>query len=231
MIITNMVGITITILLDSGAASNHIKRELVCKLGLVELDRAIPLIINGFGDTKSKIITKIAQINLLSKNRSHGLQLYCNIIEDEIISNLPGVGVEIYEEFPHLLDHREYLTAPIPRPSQNVDIIIGVRDKPKLFINNNGKGLKLNKECETPCYIEDINGQGNYIQVTRCLFGDVIEGGMSEIINADKNKKIKNKNEATMSIKELFLDAIMVKAFKAMSEADDNEPNLSLIHI
>ena len=140
MIITNMGGITITILLDSGAASNHIKRELVCKLGLLELDRAIPLIINGFGDTKSKIITKIAQINLLSKNRSHGLQLFCNIIEDEIISNLPGVGVEIYEEFPHLLDHREYLTAPIPRPSQNVDIIIGVRDKPKLFIDNIGKG-------------------------------------------------------------------------------------------
>ena len=61
-----MSGITITILLDSGAASNHIKRELVCKLNLLELDRAIPLIINGFGDTKSKIITKIAQINLLS---------------------------------------------------------------------------------------------------------------------------------------------------------------------
>ena len=100
------------------------------------------------------------------------------------------MGVEIYEEFPHLLDHKEYLAAPIPRPSQNVDIIIGVRDKPRLFINNIGKGLKLNKACETPCYIEDINGQGNYIQVTRCLFGDVIEGGTSDVFNADKNKKI-----------------------------------------
>ena len=93
-----------SILIDSGASSSHITRKAANKLGASEKIRRHPLLIYGFGNSRSKPVTKFTSIMLVGA-RNERINVDFNIIESEIISKLPGVTAKIFEEFPHLLRH------------------------------------------------------------------------------------------------------------------------------
>ena len=119
-------GQPLTILIDSGASSSHITRKSANKLGASEKIRRHPLLIYGFGNSRSKPVTKFTSLTLVGA-RNERMNVDFNIIESEIISKLPGVTAQIFEEFPHLLQHRRQLSTRIPRPNTEVDAIIGVK--------------------------------------------------------------------------------------------------------
>ena len=129
-------GQPLTVLIDSGASSSHITRKAANKLGVTEKIRRHPLLIYGFANSRSKPVTKFASLILVGA-RNERINIDFNIIESEIISQLPGVTAQIFEEFPHLLQHRRQLSTRIPRPDTEFDAIIGVKDKEKLALKHN----------------------------------------------------------------------------------------------
>ena len=81
-------------------------------------------------------MTKFASLILVGA-RNERIKIDFNIIESEIVSQLPGVTDQFFEEFSHLLQHRRQLSTRIQRPDTEVDAIIGVKDKPKLALKHN----------------------------------------------------------------------------------------------
>ena len=95
-----MKGQPLTILIDSGASSSHITRNAANKLGASKKIRRHLLLIYGFANSRSKPVTKFASLILVGV-RNERIHFDFNIIESEIISKLPGLAAQIFEEFPH----------------------------------------------------------------------------------------------------------------------------------
>ena len=174
-------GQPLTVLIDSGASSSHITRKAANKLGVTEKIRKHPLLIYGFANSRSKPVTKFASLILVGA-RHEKIHIDFNIIESEIISRLPGVTAQIFDEFPHLLQHRRQLSTGIPRPDTEVDAIIGVKDKPKLMLNDTNN--EINEGCpRNPCVMKNIDDTvKSVIQVQPTIFGDIVEGGINNAI-------------------------------------------------
>ena len=118
-------------------------------------------------------MTKFTSLTLAGA-RNERINVDFNIIESEIISKLPGVTAQIFEEFPHLLQHRRQLSTRIPRPDTEVDAIIGVKDKPKLMLNDTNN--EINEGCpRNPCVMKNIDDTvKSVIQVQPTIFGDIV---------------------------------------------------------
>ena len=166
-----------------------------------------------------------------------------SIIESEIISQLPVVTAQIFDEFPHLLQHRRHLSTRIPGPDTEVDAIIGVKDKPKLMLKDDNTS-EINAGCpRNPCVMKNIDDSVKLvIQVQPTIFGDIVEGGINnaieeflpagkkqgrgvDIINEYKNheKETNDDNtfESILAVRDVPLDILLNKVFETeISEKD-----------
>ena len=228
-------GQSLTILVDSGASSSHITRKAANKVGVIEKIRRHPLLIYGFGNSRSKPVTKFASLTLVGA-RNVKISIDFNIIESEIISKLPGVTSQIFEEFPHLLQHRRQLSTRIPRSDTEVDAIIGVKDKPKLALKHDSINDMYSGCSRNPCVMRNADFTiSSVIQVQPTIFGDIVEGGMNtsieeylpfykkkesgvDKVNDDNpsrvNKTNDNVNESILAIKDVPLDVLLNKVFE-----------------
>ena len=151
-------------------------------MGVIEKIRKHPLLIYGFGNSRSKPVTKFAYLTLVGA-RNEKISIDFNIIESKIISKLPGVTSQIFEEFPHLLHHRRQLSTRIPRPDAEVDAIIGVKDKPKLALKHDSINEMYSGCARNPCVMRNVDFTvRSVIQVQPTIFGDIVEGGMNTSI-------------------------------------------------
>ena len=160
-------------MIDSGSGSSHITRNAVEHINGTIRPRERPLQVIGFGNQKSSIISTYTNLTLTG---SHGekIKINFNIFENQLISNLPGVNNDILDEFPHLLAHKQNLSAPIPRNEQVIDAIIGVRDLPKLYHKHMPKyGIW---QCPEVCVMYRSDGDDSILEARRSIFGTIITG-------------------------------------------------------
>ena len=129
---TKVNNIPLTILVDSGAASSHITEKAVKETKSPTHPRKKPLQVVGFGNVESKIIDSFTVLTLVGVG-GETIDVPFNINKNQILSSIPGVTSAIYDDYPHLSQHHYNLSAPIPRPDQGVDGIIGLRDISKIF--------------------------------------------------------------------------------------------------
>ena len=209
-------------------------RKLFDGLGYKEKKRLMPLQIYGFGNSKSNLVTKFASVTL-EGNHNREVTIDFNIIENSSISKLPGVSGDVYEEFPHLLDHRANLSAPIPRKDHEVDAIIGLRDKPKIYVSSKGIGMKFNK-CQTPCFISNLCKNDDIIEIRKTIFGDIIEGGVNTKIKensvGNEHSEIEKYNEniedSLLIAKDVPLDSILERVFKSLINTNESPDRSAL---
>ena len=160
-------GLPINILLDTGSASSHVTRALIRKIGSEEKTRSRPLQIIGFGNQKADLIYNYATLHLKGKY-GEMTTIDFNIFESDLITDIPGVSSQILDEFPHLMDHRHQLTAPIPRGPQKVDAIIGTRDIVNIYVVN---PMRSKNQCPDVCFLTSVDGSDSAIEARRTLFG------------------------------------------------------------
>ena len=143
---------------------------------------------------------------------------------------------QIFEEFPHLLQHRRQLSTRIPRSDTEVDAIIGVKDKPKLALKHDSINDMYSGCSRNPCVMKNADFTiSSVIQVQPTIFGDIVEGGMNtsieeylpfykkkesgvDKVNDDNpsrvNKTNDNVNESILAIKDVPLDVLLNKVFQ-----------------
>ena len=78
-----MKGQPLTILIDLGGSSSHITRNAANKLGVSDKIRRHPLLIYGFGNSRSKPVTKFASLILVgARNEKNPHRFQYNRIRD-----------------------------------------------------------------------------------------------------------------------------------------------------
>ena len=123
---TTVNDIPLTILVDSGAASSHITEKAEKDTKSLKHPRKKPLQV-GFGNVEFEVINSFT-ILTLTEIGGETIEVPFNINRSQILSSIPGVTSAIFDDYPHLAQHRYNLSAPIPRPDQEGDGIIGLRD-------------------------------------------------------------------------------------------------------
>ena len=180
---TKINQVPINIMIDTGSASSHATKSIIQQMGCTERQRRNPLQVIGFGNKKASLITKYSTLTLLGiEGRKATIDF--NIFEKEFIADLPGVDSQIFDEFPHLLDHKNSLTAPIPREAQRVDAIIGVRDVVKIYAF---KIKPYNNRCLGTCVMIRADGQDSAIEARETIFGTLVMGGLRSRIEDDES--------------------------------------------
>ena len=214
---TTVNNIPLTILVDSGAASSHITEKAVNETKSPTHPRKKPLQVVGFGNVESKIIDSFTVLTLVGVG-GETIDVPFNINQNQILSSIPGVTSAIFDDYPHLAQHRYNLSAPIPRPDQGVDGIIGLRDIAKIF----PKGQDKNEKCPEICYMKRADGTENVLEARKTIFGTMIYGGVNNnhkqnnenkpISTAQGNVEIHDKEpENILNIKETPLDISLKK--------------------
>lgn len=173
---TTVNDIPLTILVDSGAASSHITEKAVKDTKSLTHPRKKPLQVVGFGNVESEVINSFTILTLTGIG-GDTIEVPFNINRSQILSSIPGVTSAIFDDYPHLAQHRYNLSAPIPRPDQGVDGIIGLRDLSKLF----PKGQDEMEKCPDICYMKRADGTENVLEARRTIFGTMIYGGVNKI--------------------------------------------------
>ena len=181
---TTVNEVPLTILVDSGAASSHITEKAVKDTRSPTHPRKKPLQVMGFGNVESNIIKSFTVLTLVGAG-GETIDVPFNINKNQILSYIPGVTSAIYDDYPHLAQHRYNLSAPIPRPDQGVDGIIGLRDIAKIF----PKGQDKNEKCPEICYMKRADGTENVLEARKTIFGTMIYGGVND------NHKLNNENK------------------------------------
>ena len=92
-----------------------------------------------------------------------------------IISELPPVSSHVLDTFPHIHEHINDLSAPIPRGPQKVDAIIGVRDVVKIY-----KTFKRSTKCPSICLMNRVDGVESTLEARQSMFGTIITGCSQE---------------------------------------------------
>ena len=70
-----------------------------------------------FGNVESKITNSFTILTLVGVG-GETIDIPFNINKNQILSSIPGVTSAIYDDYPHLAQHRNNLSAGIPRPDQ-----------------------------------------------------------------------------------------------------------------
>ena len=135
------------IIVDSGAASSHITEKAVKGTKSLTHPRKKPSQVVGCGNDESKIINSFTILTLTGIG-GETIDVPFNISRSQILSSMPGVTSTIFDDYPHLAQNRYNLSAPIPRPDQGVDGMIGLRDISKIF----QKGQDEMKKCPDMLY-------------------------------------------------------------------------------
>ena len=181
---TTVNNIPLTLLVDSGAASSHITEKAVEETKSPTHPRKKPLQVMGFGNVESNIIKSFTVLTLVGAG-GETIDVPFNINKNQILSYIPGVTSAIYDDYPHLAQHRYNLSAPIPRPDQGVDGIIGLRDVSKIF----PQGQDKSEKCPEICYMKRADGTENVLEAQKTIFGTMIYGGVNN------NHKLNNENK------------------------------------
>ena len=96
------------ILVDSGAGSSHISRNVIDQIGGKLLKRERPLQVTGIGDNPADLITMYSKITLKGRH-GENIDINFNVFNGRLVANLPRVNADIFDEFPHLHAHRSHL--------------------------------------------------------------------------------------------------------------------------
>ena len=188
VICTKIHGVRLNILIDSGSASSHITEKLVKAIKATPITRQNPLQIIGFGNTKSSLITEFAQINLVGIEKEE-ISIKFNIFKRDLITALPAVSSAVLDEFPHLLQHKDNLSAPIPRGPTEIDAIIGVKDLAKLYQTKDSPM----DNCQDICLMRRADSVDSAIEAKRTIFGMILTGSIS---GTPPTTNLKERNEA-----------------------------------
>ena len=100
-------------MIDTGAASSHIMAECVEKWNGKYIKRDMGLQVIGFGNTRSKLITHFTPIHLIGR-KGEKITIRFNVLKEDITTELPAIGTQILDQFPHLIEHKSNLSASIP---------------------------------------------------------------------------------------------------------------------
>ena len=76
----------------------------------------------GFRNTRSKLIKHFTPIHLIGR-KGEKITIRFNVLNQAITTELPAIGTQILDQFPHLIEHKSNFSAPIPRGPQQVHAI------------------------------------------------------------------------------------------------------------
>lgn len=148
---------------------SHITRAAANKIGADERIRKHPILIFGFGNSQSKPVTKFTSLMSVGvRNKKEKIDF--NTIESEISSNLPGVIVHIFKEFPHLLKPRKELSSSIPKPDTVEYAVIGVKDKSKLAVKHVRSPGSLPSYYGNLCIMRNVDFTKTAFQIQTAIF-------------------------------------------------------------
>lgn len=142
-------------MVDSGAASSHIISACVDAIQIKRIKRDNPLQIIGFGNKRSELIFHYSPIKLTGRD-GQCITVNFNVFNKDIISKLPGVSSSLIDEYPHVKEHKDQLSAPIPRNPQTVHAILGVRDVVKIYATS-----KPLDACPDICLMYRVDSMGD----------------------------------------------------------------------
>ena len=224
LIFTSVNNVPMNIMIDSGSASSHATEAIVRATASNVQQREVPLQVIGFGNTRSRLITEYSEIKLTGK-RGETAVIKFNIFKRDLITDLPEVSSAAFDEFPHLLQHRKMLAAPIPRGPTKVDAIIGVKDMVKVYLRNR----PTSDSCDEICIMSRADCMDSAIEARQTIFGTVLTGGIGQCMenkDDDEDKenmhvvrkpisrnlyKIDECEEITLSSREIPLDILLRK--------------------
>ena len=93
-------------MVDSGAASSHITMDAVKNISGKIQKRRNPLQVLGFGNTKAQLITSYTK-TMLKGIEGKEIEIDFNISNQDLVSSIPGVSSQIFDDNPHLNCHSD----------------------------------------------------------------------------------------------------------------------------
>ena len=94
-----------------------------------------------------------------------------NVLNQAITTELPEIGTQILDQFPHLIEHKNHFSAPIPQGPQQVHAIIGLRDVGKIYDTIQGS-----TSCSEVCMMKRADGDGTVLEARNSIFGTILLG-------------------------------------------------------
>ena len=230
LISTKINGFPINIMVDSGAASSHITMDAVKTISGKIQKRRNPLQVLGFGNTKAQLITSYTTTTLKGIEGEE-IEIDFNISNQDLVSSIPGVSSQIFDDYPHLNCHRDTLSAPIPREAQKIDAIIGLRDRSKIYDVTN----PMNGSCPNICTLIRADGVSNTMEARKSIFGTLLIGGagpnyednddnFQNAVQNEPNEATYDKPESALATREIPIEILLRKAID-QKEDEECYPN------